>query len=874
MGLNEAMVKPWSGCRSVRFFGLSILLAVLVFTTQVSASTDNVGTVIVEDIHSPFADSFEKQPYIYVMLRSRDGEWSFKNTTTIGGSVHFEVPSGEQFYILILNRRLRRLYVFTNMGNYYTVDDGETLRISVKLEIFKAEVWRLMRIGNLDFRRAIEELNESRYDASTLYNLYGSIEEKAYLSLESAERGDYDEALMLLGELEGTVKDLRDNYKLLIVGINVSFILLYVMVLISSILIGRFFTGKKRYLIELVAFTALATLLLQYQPDFNFFMRKIVPEEFSSQWFQLGAVILLSVFLAVRVVIRLLSIAYPFASRTLEITVERLKKRKLRTLLTIITILIVVMSLTTLTSASLNLGAVEVVGMRRYVDHDLSAVIVKQGTEKTLSDPLIKRYAYVETAVALAYNPTIEVDERGIHRRFRAVNVNDPNRTMFLEGIVGLDIDPAVKLYNLTGILKEGSFMTRDGEAMISDSLAEALNVTVGDLIDICHGAENYYPGWVDDAVNLTRYKVTGVFSAEKAGAIKELNGYPLFNLMSIGRNFIITTVKGVLESSYGSSKGEIVSFTIVLKPGYDASSVASSLVSQGYTAWRIEDGVACFLVKSAAISISGMECHIVTIAIGSLLVFNVMLTSIYERRREIFTFTVVGINPSHIKNMILLEALTVVIIGGLTGYLLGGFMLEGLKALPITGSMLQEVSYVRSGPIYPALSLITIIFMALIGGYLPARKAMTITTPSLALRWSLEAEPLDEKTYKVNIPILLTPRELRAFPEYALRSSVYGSNMVLKLRRYVRSKDGAYKFIYDGSSPDSGGYGCRVNLSFIREGRGWKPLIILEEARSYPARYRRSVIDVLRMFFLEYSEWRAKRMKLPWRVKPTTRED
>ena len=864
------MVEPWSGCRSVRSFGLSILLVVLVFTTQVSASTDNVGTVIVEDIHSPFADSFENQPYIYVMLRSRDGEWSVKNTTTIGGLVHFKVPSGEQFYILVLNRRLRRLYVFTNMGNYYTVDDGETLRISVKLEIFKTEVWRLMRIGKLDFRRAIEELNESRYDASTLYNLYGSIEEKASLSLESAEKGDYDEALMLLGELEGAVKDLRDNYKLLMVGINVSFILLYAMTLMSSILIGRFFTGKKRHLIELVAFTALATLLLQYQPDFNFLMRRVVPEEFSGQWFQLGVVILVATFLAVRVVIRLLSIVYPFASRTAEITVERLKKRKLRAFLTIITILIVVMSLTTLTSASLNLGAVEVVGMRRYVDHGLSAVIVKRGTEKTLDNSLIKRYAYVETAVTLAYNPTIEEDERGIYRRFRAVNVNDLNRTMFLEGIVGLDAGPAVKLYNLTRILKEGSLMSRDGEAVVSDSLAEALGVTVGDFIDIRHGAADYYPGWVDDSVNLTRYKVTGIFFAEKAETVKELNGYPLFNLMSIGKNFIITTVKGVLDSSYGSSRGEIVSFTIVLKPGYDASSVASSLVSQGYTAWRIKDGVACFLVKSAAVSISGMECHIVTIIIGSLLVFNVMLTSIYERRKEIFTFTVIGINPSHIKNMILLEALIVVIMGGLAGYLLGGFMLDGLKALPLIGSRLQGINYVRSGPIYPALSLITIIFMALVGGYLPARKAMTITTPSLALRWSLEAESLDEKTYKVNIPILLTPRELETFPEYALKSSVYGSNIVLKLRGYEKSRDGGYKFIYDGSSPDSGGYGCSVNLNFIREGRNWKPLIILEEARNYPARYRRSVIDVLRMFFLEYSDWRAKRRgRLLGRAKP-----
>ncbi len=62
----------------------------------------------------------------------------------------------------------------------------------------------------------------------------------------------------------------------------------------------------------------------------------------------------------------------------------------------------------------------------------------------------------------------------------------------------------------------------------------------------------------------------------------------------------------------------------------------------------------------------------ILVIFIGSLIVFTTMMSSVSERTREIGIFRAIGFRKSHIMKVILLEALTLSIIGGLIGYIAG----------------------------------------------------------------------------------------------------------------------------------------------------------------------------------------------------------
>ncbi len=62
----------------------------------------------------------------------------------------------------------------------------------------------------------------------------------------------------------------------------------------------------------------------------------------------------------------------------------------------------------------------------------------------------------------------------------------------------------------------------------------------------------------------------------------------------------------------------------------------------------------------------------VLVILIGSLIVLTTMMSSVAERTREIGIFRAIGFRKSHIIKVILLEALTLSMIGGLLGYIVG----------------------------------------------------------------------------------------------------------------------------------------------------------------------------------------------------------
>ena len=62
----------------------------------------------------------------------------------------------------------------------------------------------------------------------------------------------------------------------------------------------------------------------------------------------------------------------------------------------------------------------------------------------------------------------------------------------------------------------------------------------------------------------------------------------------------------------------------------------------------------------------------ILVIFIGSLIVLITMMSSVAERTREIGIFRAIGFRRSHVMRVILLEALTLSIIGGVAGYVIG----------------------------------------------------------------------------------------------------------------------------------------------------------------------------------------------------------
>ncbi len=124
-----------------------------------------------------------------------------------------------------------------------------------------------------------------------------------------------------------------------------------------------------------------------------------------------------------------------------------------------------------------------------------------------------------------------------------------------------------------------------------------------------------------------------------------------------------------------------------------------------------VTDGLRFFLIAMAAISL----------LVGGIGIMNIMLISVNERTREIGLRQAVGANRRNIITQFLLEAITLTLVGGIIGIIIGT-ILSYLSALLINHLGYNFSFIVSLGAIILALSVSTLV--GLIFGIYPAFKA------------------------------------------------------------------------------------------------------------------------------------------------------
>jgi putative ABC transport system permease protein len=116
-----------------------------------------------------------------------------------------------------------------------------------------------------------------------------------------------------------------------------------------------------------------------------------------------------------------------------------------------------------------------------------------------------------------------------------------------------------------------------------------------------------------------------------------------------------------------------------------------------------------------------------VSLLVGGIGIMNIMLVSVTERTREIGVRMAIGARSGVIRRQFLIESITISLVGGIIGALLG------VAASIAISSMLEWPTLIS-----PASILISIVFSAVVGigfGYYPARKAASLD-PIEALRY------------------------------------------------------------------------------------------------------------------------------------------
>lgn len=144
--------------------------------------------------------------------------------------------------------------------------------------------------------------------------------------------------------------------------------------------------------------------------------------------------------------------------------------------------------------------------------------------------------------------------------------------------------------------------------------------------------------------------------------------------------------------------------------------------------------------------------------------VIIVMLNSIFERRREIFVLSAVGLNPSDIIGLFVSEAAIIGIIGSGIGYLCG---LSGYRLMSFFSILVEVRSKVSA---IWSLASVSVSIVAILVGVGIAIKSSVVITPSLLRRWSsTEISPSLGEAWVFQMPLRVRKEDLDSLFNYVI---------------------------------------------------------------------------------------------------------
>jgi hypothetical protein len=179
-------------------------------------------------------------------------------------------------------------------------------------------------------------------------------------------------------------------------------------------------------------------------------------------------------------------------------------------------------------------------------------------------------------------------------------------------------------------------------------------------------------------------------------------------------------------------------------------------------------------------ISIEGIGYLIIPMVISSATIFDVMLASVYERKREIAIYNAVGMSPTHVIVSFIVEALTYSIPAIFLGYLSGIVATDLLIKLKMYPQNLYPNFSSFSVLLVVALSIVVV----LLSVAYPASLAGRLVIPSLAVRWTkLEKGPTTD-SWKIDLPLVLSSKD-------------EAKGFILFMKEFFQSSIGRYGSFY-----------------------------------------------------------------------------
>jgi len=607
---------------------------------------------------------------------------------------------------------------------------GEELTLSLPAASLKFSVGEVRLILQKAIK-AVEEAEERGFYMAIYRLKISRAEELIAASKEKLAAEAYDACYVDLREAYAMITSVISGVNGLFAEAVSSSISIAVLIALTSVAIGELLFEKRFYKISAAAIAYAAAIYLFYElyPGC-----RLVDVSSLLMW-SAGSLLIASALTLIPQKIKEEPGELAFWSALVSIfsiAKRNLKRRKLRTLLTLISVLVLTGGFVALTSISIEEG----LSAKAYrTDERFTGIVVDKILPPIsihrfipLEQNFVDKFALREKAqwISIKYMNAPQLKPIDY-----AVNPLEAQQRSPIFGVLAFSDSRDPIFARIKSKIIRGRIVEASGEVVLTQSMASTLEADINSTIIMPNiNLEAIVVGIVsDDALSIIDFDDRQLTPLKMQIVGEE---EPTIEIVPCEAGEIIfvwwgdATKLGALPVRLAAKiedddKAVAIAKRIALAGDYRAKAYAHSQVME--------------FIYGSYLEVKGLEAMI-TLAISVLNVSLVMLSSVYERRREVATLSALGLNPSHITMLFTAEASIIGVVAGGLGYLLGLAFYRIANFL----NMLIEV--------YPKVSAswttatISIAVITSIAGAIPALKSSVIVTPSRLMKWKADIAP------------------------------------------------------------------------------------------------------------------------------------
>ena len=206
---------------------------------------------------------------------------------------------------------------------------------------------------------------------------------------------------------------------------------------------------------------------------------------------------------------------------------------------------------------------------------------------------------------------------------------------------------------------------------------------------------------------------------------------------------------------------GRLRTIAVIPSPSLDCFDLADRLSAWlAYPLFVGEDNATWYHSSNTSLSYQGVANLIVPILIVVFITLNTMVGHVHERKREIATYTSVGLAPTHVGFLFIVEALSLAVISTVIGYIVAQLSAKFLGNTAVFSQLTFNYSSLAS--VACMFLVFSVVFLAAL---YPARLAAEVAMPDVNRSWQLPKAVGD--TVYMSLPFLLKSEEEGGIMEF-----------------------------------------------------------------------------------------------------------